>query len=750
MSTKKKTAGAAKAAATSPIRAPFISLETPGTQLVLARRGDIWTFAHLGAKCAPADAAALAAKRPFRDDALGACTMETYPAFGCDRDSKTHEWCEKRGALQVRHSDGDESVRWRCVSARDLPAPNGARHIAIELADQKHDSFRAVQHFIAWGDCDVVETWVEIRNGEPGAVALSRMYSFCLETTGLAEKFHLMSLSGIWASEATVAESEIALGQETVLGARSGVRDAWENNPAFFLSLGDRATENTGRVLAGALCWSGAWEIRAQHAFTHELKLTAGVANLTGPYVLDSGASITLPKFVFSWSGAGKGAASRALHRWARQHRMPHPGTRDVLLNAWEGAYFDFDEAKLLDMMDGTKTLGGELFVVDDGWFGRGKFARNDDRVGLGDWFVNHEKLPRGMDFLAREAKRRGLKFGLWFEPEMATMKSDLLVAHPDWFLQESGRPARCGRGGGQVVLDMTNPAVRDEVFRMIDQTIRETKDLAYIKWDANCDINNAGSPYLGPERQGNLWFDYTTGVYELFARLRAAHPHIVFQACSSGGAHCEYGFLEHADEFWGSDDSCAQQRVFIQWGEGQFYPACAMAAHVTAVPNHQTGRDASLKFRFDVAMSGRLGFELHPKNMKPEEVEFARRGVEAYKRLRPVVQLGDLYRLASPYEGDHAALMFVSGDKRRAAVMVYGLGRQLKHGRPAPLLLDGLDPEKRYRIEEINLVEPGKGLHVDISGKTIGGAALAAAGIAFDLAPGDDSFVLELTAVGR
>ncbi|MBR0057234.1 MAG: alpha-galactosidase, partial [Kiritimatiellae bacterium] len=283
--------------------------------------------------------------------------------------------------------------------------------------------------------------------------------------------------------------------------------------------------------------------------------------------------------------------------------------------------------------------------------------------------------------------------------------------------------------------------------FRIIDTTIREIGSLAYIKWDANCDIANLGSPYLGADRQANLWFDYACGVYDLFSRLRAAHPEIVFQACSSGGAHCEFGFLAHADEFWGSDDSCSQQRVFIQWGESQFYPASAMGAHVTAVPNHQTGRMATLKFRFDVAMSGRLGFELHPAKMTKEEIEIARRGVEVYKRLRPVVQQGDLYRLVSPYETDRAALLYVSQDKRHAVAFVYGLGRHVCDGRPAPLRLPGLDPQRRYRMAEIDISDPAKASHIDIAGKTISGAALASAGICYELFAGDDSIVIELDA---
>ena len=740
----------------TPLRDSLLVLETPHAQLVLARQGDLWTFAHLGARGGrPEDFATLAARRPYPANHCAQGTMETYPAYGSSRGQNGCHLGDTRGALQVRHADGDVSVNWRCEGTRRM-RPG---HIAIELADRKHLSFRATQHFVAWDDCDVFETWVELRHDEDGPVAISRMDSFCLETTGLGDRIHLLSLSGAWGNEANVVEDEVRRGREVVLGARSGVHDAWENNPAFLLSFGATpASEESGRVLAGALCWSGAWAIRIRHEWSRELCLSAGAANLSGPYVLEPGRTLTLPKFVFSWSEAGKGPASRALHRWARAHHMPHPGVRLIALNSWEGARFDLSEKRLLSMMDGAKSLGAELFVVDDGWFGCGAFARNDSSHGLGDWIVDPRKFPRGLAHLADEARRRGLKMGLWFEPEMADVESELVRDHPDWVLQEAGRPLRRQRGDGQVVLDMANPAVRDELFHRIDGVIRAIPGLAYIKWDANAEVANFASPWLagchaaGPSAlpggcQGNLWFDFTAGLYDLLARLRAAHPRIVFQSCASGGGRAEFGALAFADEFWSSDNTCAQQRVSIQWGWSQFYPASAIAAHVTAVPNKQTGRSASLKYRFDVAMSGRLGFELDPAKMTPDEIAFARRCTAAYRRLRPVIQDGDLYRLASPCEGDHAALLFVSPDRRLAVVTVCGLSRPANDGRLAPLHLPGLDPTLDYRIREINLEQPGKGLHTAFSGKTLGGAALAAAGIPFTLGPGDDSFALEFSA---
>jgi len=415
-----------------------------------------------------------------------------------------------------------------------------------------------------------------------------------------------------------------------------------------------------------------------------------------------------------------------------------------VLLNSWEGAYFDFTEKTLTDMMDGVKELGGEMFVVDDGWFAKDKYARNDDTRGLGDWVINDKKLPKGLAWLANEAKNRGLKFGLWVEPEMANTTSELVDAHPDWVLREKTRPLRQGRGGTQVVLDMTNPALRDNIYGQLDALITSIPGLAYIKWDANADFMNVGSAYLAADRQPNLWFDYTAGLYDLLGRLRAKYPDIIMKACSSGGGHMDYGFLHYADEFWTSDDTDARQRVFIQWGAGHFYPACAMAAHVTIVPNEQTHRTTPLKFRFDVAMSGRLGFELHPIKMSPEDVAFAKKAVADYKRLRPVIQQGDLYRLASPWENTYASLMYVNDDKSQAVVFLYGLNRGIMSDFPAPLPIQGLALDKRYRVTEIN---KDKRDHSRVGGQVLSGAALMGMGLPVSLEGDYDSAAFELTA---
>jgi len=730
--------GSARAAA---IDGEFL-LQTKNTTMALRKVGDTWLMIHYGPKVeSTADVAALAWSNWSGGSFFGHRKPATYSVYGSDNDKSN---MNKFGGLAVIHADGVTSTELQAAGANQVDDQPGITHVVLVLKDPVYPFF-VTQHFRGVAASDVIETWVEIRHSEPAPVKLVRMHSLALILPLLANEFSLLSLTGQWASEGQVSEAPIAKGQTVSMTSRSGVRSAFGNNPAFMLSVGPRASETTGRVIGGALAWSGAWEISVQRDHINTLEINAGPDTGNGPYTLDAGKTLVTPKMALTYSAAGKGQISRNLHRWARdvQIRDGHM-LRPVLLNSWEGAYFKFNEETLTDMMDGVKELGGEMFVVDDGWFAKGKYARDDDKRGLGDWILNDAKLPKGLAWLADQAKARGLKFGIWVEPEMANTTSELVDQHPDWVLQEKTRKLRQGRGGTQVVLDMTNPAVRDNMFGQMDALVTSIPGLAYIKWDANADFMNAGSTYLAADRQPNLWFDYTAGLYDLLARLRAKYPDIIMKACSSGGAHMDYGFLHYAHEFWTSDDTDARQRVFIQWGAGHFYPACAMAAHVTAVPNHQTHRSTPLKFRFDVAMSGRLGFELHPKNMAPEEIDFAKKAVADYKRLRPVIQQGDLYRLVSPWDNNHAALMYVNDDRSQAVVFVYGLNRFIMSDYAPPLLLQGLDPAKRYRISEVNKEKKD---HSRVNGKTLGGAALEALGLPIKLEGDYDSAVFELVA---
>lgn len=729
-----------------------ISLSTKSLSLVFRRFGALYAYVYLGGRISdPDDLLALLPGMANYWSGIRCPSQFTYTAFGDHSgdngggiDGRQFQGMDAYGALCARHSDGETSTILEIEDAKEADEADGSRHVVFMMKDATHD-FRVVQHFKAWPDSDVFETWVELDNRESGPVALSRMESFSMELNGQGADAVLHHLSGHWAAEAQYDTTEIGRGATASIGSRSGVRGAWESNPAFMVSQG-ASTETSGRVFGGALAWSGAWQADVTRTHSEALCIHSGACNCSGPYLLDPGKSITLPKFIFTWSCSGRGQITRNLHSWARFHCLPRGvEPRPILLNSWEGAYFDFCEKTLTDMMDGVRDFGGEMFVIDDGWFGEGGFARNDDKRGLGDWVWNREKLPRGPGYLAAEAAKRGLRLGLWFEPEMANVESAIVRDHPGWVLREATRPLRCGRGGSQVVLDMGNPEVRDFIFGEIDAILTEVPGITYVKWDANANIMNAGSTWLPSDRQANIWFDYASGVYELASRLAKAHPSVMFQACSSGGGHIEYGSLStYADECWGSDDTDPHMRVFIQWGEMMFYPANAIGCHVTASPSHQTGRETPLKYRFDVAMSGRLGFELHPGNIDASEIPFVKSAVETYKRIRQVVQQGDLYRLASPYENDYAALMYVSADKSQAVLFAYGLARGIYKNQIPPLRLEGLDPEKRYAVREINKAEDS--VHITETTRRIQGDALINNGLPVRLGAGYDSAVIELT----
>ena len=671
--------------------------------------------------------------------------MAGYLAFGQVIPSAQRE-IVKHAGLQVIHADGAVTLRLQ-EKGRDEKREGGARTVAIRLRDEAYP-FEVTRYVREWNDCAAAETWLEIVHSEPGPVKLLQADSFAVKIPAAAggreRTVTTLTLCGEWGNEARISEAAVPAGQTSRFLSRSGTRDAWESNAAMMVSFGKNVTEDSGKVLGVALEWTGSTDKRVHRDWTGSAtEVFAGVDMTTGPYTLDPGVKFTTPRAIVVWSGSGRGEVSRQFHRWARRHLMPHGDTlHPVLLNSWEGAYFKFTEKTLLDMMDGVKEMGGEMFVLDDGWFGKGKYARNNDKVGLGDWTVNEEKLPHGLGWLAGEAEKRGLKFGLWVEPEMVNMGSWLADGHPDWLLREKNRSVLTGRGGSQTVLDMTNPAVRDNLFAQLDAVYASVPSLAYVKWDSNQNIVNPGSTYLKADRQPNLWYDYTIGLYDLLAKLQAKRPHIMVQACASGGGHMDFGFLRYADEFWASDRTDPFSRIFIQWGASQFYPASAMACHVTESPNHHTRRRTPLKYRFDVAMTGRMGFELHPNKLSKDEIAFAKAAVADYKRIRPIVQRGDLYRFVSPYGGRCSALAYASEDKRGAVLFALGLDRNATI--EETLKLRGLDPAAEYEVREI---DRGPTLHAGAASFTASGAKLMDEGVRVTLKGQYDSAVFEITA---
>jgi alpha-galactosidase len=406
---------------------------------------------------------------------------------------------------------------------------------------------------------------------------------------------------------------------------------------------------------------------------------------------------------VWAYSDQGTGALTRKLHRYVRREVLRDGDQpRPILLNNWEATYFNFDETKIVNLFKVAKEVGIELFLLDDGWFGT-KYPRDNDTQGLGDWTPDPVKLPHGLKVLTDEADRQGLRFGLWFEPEMVNLQSTLFEAHPEWLIRQPKREMDLQRN--QMVLDLTNPEARQFAYSVLDRTLRENPGITYVKWDCNRYLTQPGSPHLSRENQSHLQIDYTRGLYEVMSRLATEHPNVQVMMCSGGGGRVDYGAMRYAHELWPSDMTDPVRRIFIQWGFSHFFPALAVAGHVT------WSGERPLKFAFDVAMSCRLGMDVDLAKFSDLDQEFAAMSIATYKRIREIVQFGEFYRLESPYSGPRTSLMYVLGE--RAVLFVYSLGDSA----PAPLRLKGLEGDRHYEVKEIN---PDCGQETSMSGESL------------------------------
>ena len=600
--------------------------------------------------------------------------------------------------------------------------------------DLKYKTFKAE---------DVIEVWTEMSHQEKNSVTLynyaSAYLAFNAPTTYISH-FH-----GNWGTEFTMEEIKLERGTFSI-ESKDGIRSSTKDNASFLLGLNGPLSEDEGDVVAGALAWTGNFDISFAHDEYSKISITAGINNYASEYILDKGKKFITPALILTYSNEGKGQASRNLHRYARNYKMVGGHKeRKILLNSWEGVYFDFDEDKIVDLIDDIAGIGGELFVLDDGWFGN-KYSRDNGGQGLGDWQVSKKKLPNGIEHLINESEKRGITFGIWVEPEMVNTTSELYEKHPDWILQNKGRELVKGRGKTQVILDLSNPKVQDFVFNVVNGLLNENPRIDYIKWDANATMANYGSTYLPKERQSHLYIDYHLGLQSVFRRLREKHPNIIMQACASGGGRTNYGYLQYFSEFWPSDNTDALQRIDTQWGMSHIFPAITIASHVSASPNHQTKRAIPIKFRFDVAMTGRLGLELQPKNMTNEEKEFAKKAIGIYKEIRPIVQFGDLYRILSPYENERlASLMYVDGPKENAVFFAYYLEKQVREVLPF-FKFKGLNLNALYAVSEINTYKDRKVFGGD--NKTYSGSFLMNTGVKLNLSNEYDSVVLKLKKV--
>ena len=706
--------------AASAVSAKDVFVNTPRTSLMLSvNEGSTPRIHYYGTRVKASQAQEIY-------DAMS-INYDAYPAFGRNSYDET--------ALSVTHADGNMSTELAVTGSRQ----EGDLTI-ISMKDKKYDFFVDL-YYKANDRSDVIETWTVIRNGEKKPIRLEQYASGVM--TLRQEGAWLTHFHGTWGAEGQMTEEPLTAGLKTIV-SHDGVRAGMDDRAEVMISLDGKPQENSGRVIGAALCWTGNYKLRLETRGKYRHTLIAGIDDLHTAYTLKPGESFQTPELAMTYSTEGKGGVSRAFHRWGREGKL-HNGKalREILLNSWEGVYMNVNQEVCEQMMDGIKDLGGELFVVDDGWFGR-KYRRTNDSQSLGDWITDTEKLPNGVPALLKAAEDRGLKFGIWIEPEMTNSKSELYEAHPDWVVAHPTRELSMGRGGTQLVLDMSNPKVQDFVFSVVDNLMKENPRLHYIKWDCNMSMNNFGSSYLSGDKQSHLIVDYHRGLRATLERIRAKYPDLVIQLCASGGGRVNWGFMPYFDEFWVSDDTDAQQRLFIQWGTSHFFPTMAMAQHVSASPNHQTGRVIPLKFRFDVAMTGRLGMEMKPSDLNDREREYAKKAVAFYKEIRPIIQLGDQYRLLSPYEGNgFCSEMFVTEDKSEAVFFCYKFENYVDLHTPR-WRMAGLDPDATYRLNEFECAER---THY-FEGKTFSGRFLMEMGIDAYLSRQFASRVIRLTKI--
>ncbi|MFF8731321.1 alpha-galactosidase [Streptomyces sp. NPDC015171] len=652
-------------------------LSGPGSSYALhLTAADELLHLHWGPRIALADAEALAAH-----------PLPAYWAFESPLDGREEYPVEGgprfvRPALSVR-TDERRGTEWRFESYRAE-----GDELRLRFDD---DGVGITLHYRMRGD--VVERWVTVQNGGSSRVELLRADA-ATWTLPDREGWRLSQLHGRWAAESRLTTAPLTYG-EKVIGSRRG-HTGHQHLP--WVALDTDATEERGEVYGCALGWSGSWRIAVAQLPDARVQITGGAGHDdSGLLLLAPGESYTTPVFAGLWSDGGFGGASRTWHAYQRAHVIPGADRdRPVLFNSWEATTFDISEKQQAALARRAAEIGVELFVVDDGWFG----ARTSDHAGLGDWTPNPDRFPHGLKPLADQVHGLGMRFGIWVEPEMVNADSELYRAHPDWVQHQTGRKRTELRN--QLVLNLAREDVQEYLWEQLD-TLLSSAPVDYVKWDFNRCFTDAGWP--GEPYPQRLWVDHVRALYALLDRLRAAHPQVAFESCSGGGGRIDLGVLSRTDQVWTSDNTDPLDRLAIQHGFSQIHPARVMAAWVTDSPNTQlNGRSSSLRFRFVSAMAGVLGVGGDLTEWSARELAEARRWVELYKEIRPVVQHGELYRLRPP-AGGLSAVQYVRG----AETVVLAWLQAQSFGEPAPALrLRGLDPTASYECRETGEVYRG------------------------------------------
>lgn len=608
----------------------------------------------------------------------------------------------RNGAADIRQKDGSRiaefvyeshEIRDGKPSLEPLPAcyvesADEACTLDLRLWDEKIRS-RLVLSYTIYENRPVICRNARIENLGSEGYILDRMMSLSLDLPD--DNWEQMVLAGAWARERNIEVHPLHTGVQSIYSLRG--HSSHNYNP--FLCLKRReTTEQAGECFGLSLVYSGNFLAETDVNTYHTTRVSMGIHPYTFSWPLQPGESFQTPEAVLVYAQKGLNAMSQAFHGLFRQ-RLARGRFRDeprpLLLNFWEGIYMDVDEVRVLEMAQATADLGLEMFVLDDGWFK----GRDTDSTSLGDWITDSRKLPSGLGSLSRKVEDMGIQFGLWFEPEMISMDSDLYRSHPDWLMHTPGR--RISTGRKQFVLDFANPEVVTYIGDAMEKILDEAS-ISYIKWDMNRSLSEVYSLHYPADQQGTIYHRFILGVYALYDRLTKAHPEILFESCASGGARFDPGMLYYAPQTWTSDDTDAVERLKIQYGTSMLYPILSMGSHVSAIPNHQLHRLTSLHMRFAVAIFGTFGYELDPLALTEEEKDEIRDQVRFMKKYRRLIQFGTFYRLQSPFAGTETAWMVVSEDKTQAIVGYYRVLQEIN----APfrrLKLQGLAPDRLYAI---------------------------------------------------
>jgi alpha-galactosidase len=625
---------------------------------------------------------------------LDSFAME-YPAHGL---GDYRESCisirTPRGNVGLSLSYVSHEILQGKKSFSNLPSSFGEEQDCTTLLVLCQDSVTGIQVLLQYGvfeEEDVITRSVKVMNAGTEPVYLTKVFSACLDMDN--KGFEAISLHGSWARERQIQSVPVSHGKYSVESIRG--ESSHQDHPFMALKTAS-ATQETGEVYAMHFVYSGNFKVQVQADQFDQVRMVMGIHPQDFTWKLEAGEEFQAPEVVMVYSGEGLGKMTRSLHDFYRKHLIRSSykdKKRPILINNWEATYFDFDTDKLIAIAKQASELGIEMLVMDDGWFGN----RCDDNRALGDWFVNEEKIKGGLKYLVDEVNKLGMKFGIWFEPEMISPDSELYRAHPDWAIAIPGRRASLCRN--QYVLDLTRKEVRDYAYEAVAKILRSA-NIEYVKWDMNRQLSDIGSAALPADRMGELYHRYVLAVYEMQERLVTEFPYLLLENCSGGGARFDPGMLYYSPQIWCSDDTDAIERLKIQEGTAMIYPLSSMGAHVSDCPNHTVGRVTPFETRGYVALAGTFGYELDVTKIPEEDRAMIPAQTAMYHKYNDLVREGDYYRIAS-YAENHYYDCYgvVSKDKKEALfTFVQVLNRPNYHSRRVQL--QGLAPEKVYSIE--------------------------------------------------